>query len=186
MKSKKPCILGALLLAAAVSAPVAAQDRDYYLGVSAGVSHFTNACEGIGSACDEEAIAGRAFIGREFYRYLSGEIAFTYFGKAEASGIGEQRINAVDVSALFMYPVDAGLSIFGRLGVYRAGVETEIFGFGTETSRNSAWTYGLGAQYNVARALALRAEFQRFQNVGKPNTGQQYMDFASLGLVVYF
>ena len=186
MKSKKPCILGALLLAASVSLPAVAEDRDYYVGVSAGMSHFTNACEGIGSGCDDTDIAGRAFIGREFYRYLSVEIAFMYFGKAEAAGIGEQRINAVDVSALFMYPVDAGLSLFGRLGVYRAGVETEIFGFNTESSRNSAWTYGIGAQYNVARALALRAEYQRYQNVGKPNTGQQYMDFANLGLVVYF
>ena len=186
MKSKKPCILGALLLAAALAVPAAAQDRDFYVGASAGTSHFNNACDGIGSACDNKDIAGRAFIGREFYRYLSGEIAFMYFGKAEAEGIGEQRINAVDVSALFMYPVDAGLSLFARLGVYRAGVETEIYNFSFESSRNSAWTYGLGAQYNIANALALRAEFQRYQNVGKPNTGQQHMDFANLGLVVYF
>jgi OOP family OmpA-OmpF porin len=186
MKSKQPCILGALLLAATLALPAAAQDRDFYVGVSAGVSNFTAACDGIGSACDDTDIAGRAFIGREFYRHLSIEVAFMYFGKAEAEGIGEQRINAVDVSALFMWPVDPGLSLFGRLGVYRAGVETEIFGFNTESSRNSAWTYGIGAQYNVARALALRAEYQRYQNVGKPNTGQQYMDFANLGLVVYF
>jgi OOP family OmpA-OmpF porin len=186
MKSKRPRILGALLvLAVALALPAAAQDRDLYLGVSAGGSNFTNACDGIGSGCDSKDVAARVFIGREFYPYLSGEVAFIHFGKAEASGIGEMRANAVDISALAMYPVDAGLSIFGRLGIYRAFVETEVFG-GFESSRNSAWTYGIGAQYNVARALALRAEFQRYQNVGKPNTGQQYLDFASLGLVVHF
>jgi len=186
MKSKNPSILGALLaLAAALALPAAAQDRGVYVGVSAGGSNFNSACDGIGAACDSKDVAARAFIGREFYEYLSGEIGFIHFGKAEATGIGETRANAVDISALFMYPVDAGLSIFGRLGIYRAGVETEVFG-NLESSRNSAWTYGIGAQYNVARALALRAEFQRYQNVGKPNTGEQMIDFANLALVVHF
>ena len=186
MKSKNPRIVGVLLvLAAALALPAAAQDRGVYVGVSAGGSDFTSACDGITSGCDRKDVAGRAFIGREFYPYFSGEIGFIYFGKAEATGIGEIRANAVDISALVMYPVDAGLSIFGRLGIYRAGVETEVFGE-VESSRNSAWTYGLGAQYNLARALALRAEFQRYQNVGKPNTGQQMIDFINLALVVHF
>jgi opacity protein-like surface antigen len=186
MKSKRPRILGAaLLLATSLALPAAAQDRDIYIGASAGSSHFTNACDNLPSTCDNNDVAGRAFIGREFARYLSGEIAFMHFGKAKAEGIGEIRARAVDGSLLFMYPVDDGLSIFGRLGVYRVSIETEIFGT-FESSRNSAWTYGLGAQYNIARALALRAEFQRYANAGKPNTGQQHLDFASLGLVVHF
>jgi opacity protein-like surface antigen len=186
MKSKRPRILGAVvLLSATIALPAVAQDRDIYLGVSAGSSHFTNACDNIGSTCDNNDVAGRVFLGREFARYLSGEIAFIHFGKAEASGIGEVRAKAVDASALFMYPVDDGLSIFGRLGVYRVSIEAEVFG-GFESSRNSAWTYGVGAQYNVARALALRAEFQRYANTGKPNTGTQHLDFANLGLVVHF
>jgi opacity protein-like surface antigen len=186
MKSKKARILGALcVLAATLPVPGLAQDRDIYVGVSAGSSHFTNACDNIASTCDNNDVAGRIYIGREFAKHLSGEIAYMHFGKAEASGIGEIRARAVDASLLAMYPVDDGLSIFGRLGVYRVSIEAEVFGT-FESSRNSAWTYGIGAQYNVARALALRAEFQRYANTGKPNTGQQHLDFASLGVVVHF
>ena len=186
MKSTRPRIpVAVLLLAATLALPAIAQDRDIYVGVSAGGSHFTNACDNIASTCDNNDVAGRVYIGREFAKYLSGEIAFMHFGKSEASGIGEIRARAVDASFLYMYPVDEGLSIFGRLGVYRVSIEAEVFGT-FESSRNSAWTYGVGAQYNLARALALRAEFQRYANTGKPNTGQQNLDFASLGVVVHF
>lgn len=186
MKSKKARILGALcVLAATLPVPGSARDRDIYLGVAAGGSHFTNACDGAFTTCDDKDIAGRIFMGREFAPYLSGEVAFIHFGKAEVSGVGETRAQAVDISALVMYPVDDGLSIYGRLGIYRAAVETEVFG-NFESQRNSAWTYGIGAQYNIARALALRAEFQRYANVGGVNTGSQHLDFANLAVVVHF
>ncbi len=185
MSTKKTRILGAALLAAAFAVPAAAQDRGVYLGASVGASQYSDACIGLGTTCDDQDAAGRIFLGRGFAEYVSGEIGLIYFGKAEVEGFSETQASAVDLSVLVTYPVDRGLSIFGRLGIYRALLETEVLGAEQE-SKNSAWTYGIGAQYNVSDGLALRAEWQRYASVGGSNTGKHNIDFTNLGLLWNF
>ena len=185
MNTKTTCILGAALLAAAFAVPATAQDRGVYLGASLGASLYSNACDLAPASCDDKDVAGRIFLGRELAPYVIGEIGFIHFGKAEVTGFSETKAYAGDISVLVSYPVDRGLSIFGRLGIYRAALETEVLG-SEQSQRNSAWTYGIGAQYNVTDDLGLRAEWQRYSNVGGSNTGSHNISFTNLGLLWHF
>ena len=59
-------------------------------------------------------------------------------------------------------------------------------GGGSESERNSAWTYGLGVRLSFGGAIALRAEWQRYDNIGGSSTGEDDIDFISAGVVLQF
>jgi OOP family OmpA-OmpF porin len=52
---------------------------------------------------------------------------------------------------------------------------------------NTDLTYGIGAQYDINRQLGVRAEWQRYTNMGDDATiGESDVDVMSVGLVVRF
>jgi predicted porin len=46
--------------------------------------------------------------------------------------------------------------------------------------------WGLGAQYDFSKSTALRAEWERFENVVDTRTGEADVDLISVGLQVRF
>ena len=59
---------------------------------------------------------------------------------------------------------------------------------GSSSSSGSDLTYGLGMKYDFTRNTAVRFEWQRYKNVGDPNSngGQGDIDFIGANLVVRF
>jgi hypothetical protein len=76
-----------------------------------------------------------------------------------------------------------------RLGVYRARTtldqEGSFFAPVHDAGTKSGWTYGAGLSYTLGR-FGLRAEWQRYNNVGADTVGTDDIDVFSLGALFRF
>jgi OmpA-OmpF porin, OOP family len=166
---KKPLIAILALTSAAFALPAAAQMRSpalssAYVGASIGQSKFEVDCEGI-ATCDEKDNGFRIFAGYQFNRSVAAELGFASLGKAHFGDVGgsaDLKADAWDLSAIGSLPVGP-VSLFGRLGLYRATAKFSGDVRGDETSMGLTW--GLGAQYDFTRNLGVRAEWQRYNGV---------------------
>lgn len=196
MDTKQAWAALAVVLALGIGAPASAQDSgSYYAGASLGQAQYRNTCEFIGGSCDDKDAAFRVFAGYNFSPGLAIEAAYGDYGRVLADGsVGgvpvefEATVEALDVSVLPAFVANDRLAIFGRLGIYRSKVQVHDLGGGggSESERNSAWTYGLGVRLSFGGAIALRAEWQRYDNIGGSSTGEDDIDFISAGVVLQF
>lgn len=192
MKNSKPILAILAVLAAAVGSPAAAQDKGIYLGGSGGYAQYKNSCKRANVPCDDHDTAWRLFAGYQFNRNWSAELGYADLGAA--TGTGALGTFAVDVrgwdlSALVSIPVAGGLSALGRIGMYRARTTVDQVGPGVVTPHaagtNSGLTYGAGLGYSLWK-LGLRAEWQRYENVGNSSIGEDEIDVFSIGALFRF
>ena len=174
------------LAAAAVSTPALAQMRtpslsSAYVGVGIGQSKAKDWCNGIGPgvSCDDSDTAWKLFAGYQFNRHFAAELGYGKLGKVTAS-LGtlreEAKATAWELSALGAWPINEQFSVFGRLGLYRATVKDETNFAGNIEHTNNDLTYGFGAQFNVTRNVGLRAEWQRYADVGGGDIDKSHVD----------
>lgn len=117
-----------------------------------------------------------------------------------------RKVHGVGVDAVGNLPVASRFDVFGKLGIYRATVRTDIslvdaVVFSTApdlrqravTGHEDIVHVGLGVQARITPRWAVRAEVERFMDVGNgfrsgdPNgTGRADVDLASLGVVFNF
>lgn len=160
------------LSAALVALPAAAQMNmsAFYAGVGIGHSKAKDFCGGGGAAtCDDKDTAWKVFGGYQFTPNFAAEIGYSKLGKFNATLAGltdDAKATAWELSALGAWPVLPRVSLFGRLGLYRATVKETTNFAGDFEHDNNDWTFGLGLQYDVTRNLGLRGEWQRYRKVG--------------------
>jgi len=75
------------------------------------------------------------------------------------------KVRAVDLVLVGAFPIQS-VSLYGKFGGYRAQTDLTSSYLTEGSSKNNQWTYGVGIRWDVFKHLALRAEMQRFQNVG--------------------
>jgi OOP family OmpA-OmpF porin len=201
MKSRPAATLGSFVFLMTLLAGSAwSQEAGIYIGGAIGRAEYRNACEGVTISCDHIDNAVKIFAGYQFNRYFAAEIGYADLGKSSANGVvSGVNVNATAESVAWelvgvaSLPVIDGLSLYGKLGFYRA--ETKVSGTGaipgfsaflSESDRNSDATYGLGARYGITRNLALRAEWQRYVAVGGPDVGDNDIDVFGVGLMYRF
>jgi OmpA-OmpF porin, OOP family len=198
MKAHKRVMIAALVgVATASVAPSAlAQYRGqagWYAGVSLGQSEVE--IEGCGGAvsCDEKDTAWRVLGGYQFNQNFAAELGFHQLGDASASGPGgsvEFETNAFELVGVGAFPLGAQFSVYGKAGFYRG--ETKVTGsvLGVPVDikeTNTDLTYGVGVQYHINRQIGVRAEWQRYTNMGDSATiGESDVDVMSIGLVFRF
>jgi OmpA-OmpF porin, OOP family len=184
----------AVPMLARAQARAGAQDRAGYVGMQVGTAKYNDFCTGITVGCDNSDTAWRFFGGYQFSRNLSLELGYANLGAASAGGgaAGDARYeaNAFDFSMLIGPAISESLFLFGKLGLYRADVDLRATTgpvLGSANSKNGGITFGAGAQWNFTRSLGLRAEFQKYNNVGKEgNTREDDIDVISAGIVWKF
>ena len=194
----KGAIAVAAIAAAAVAGPAAAQGRDetgLYIGGSVGMSQYTDVCERSAVPCDDTDGAFRVFFGYQFNRNWQLEIGGGSFGEASGSGpfgggtgTFKWESYAWDLTGLGHIYITRGLSVFGRLGLYmgRTTVDQEAPGFAQHDGKtNSGLTYGLGAAFMLG-PIGVRAEWQRYDNIGTNNLGTAEVDLFSVGALIRF
>ena len=71
-----------------------------------------------------------------------------------------------------------------RAGAYRARTTEDQTG-ASAGGTNSGLTYGLGAGFMLWK-LGVRAEWQRYDNVGTPSTRKDDVDAISVGALIKF
>jgi OmpA-OmpF porin, OOP family len=159
----------------------APDDRGFYVGASVGQS--TADCDI--PSCDDKDTAYRVFGGYQFSRNLAIEGGYSPLG--EVSGAGATlEANAWDLVGVGIYPINPQFSVYGKLGFYNAEVKAGGIISGKKTTTDL--TYGLGGQFNFARNLGLRLEWQRYSGVEAPSSagGDSDIDVLSLGVLFKF
>ena len=198
MRTKKHT-LAALLAAAGMALSSATmaqsmQDRGWYAGASIGQSEVQDFCDGI-PGCDGKDSAWKIFGGYQVNRNFAIELGYTDLGEAtvNVSGPGGNLNASVESSAwelvgIGSLPVANRFSVYGKLGLYRGEVEGR--GAGTvlgvpvnfnEDDSGTDLTFGIGAKFDLTRNLALRGEWQRYNDFSGAD-----IDVLSVGLVVRF
>lgn len=158
-----------------------------YAGILFGRSEAKSGCIGIisggGRACDPTDIALGFFGGMQLHRYYGFEAGYTNLGKVRANSRGPGTASSQntqndiwDVAAVAylplhnVLPLERGLSAYARLGGYRATLSTSERGVADHA--NFGVAYGAGLQFELTRKIALRAQWQRYKNVG----GELYLE----------
>lgn len=189
----------ALILCAAW--PAWSQDAGFYLGASIGQSQAKDTCEdSAGFSCDDKDTAWKVFAGYQFNRHLAVEAGYTDLGEVSLSGAsgpaslrGTIELSAFDLMVVGSAPVADRFSLYGKLGLYRAETEQKLqvtLGSFTasdnQTEKNVDLTFAFGARFDITRNLGVRAEWQRYLDVGGGEIGEDDVDVLSLGVLWRF
>ncbi|HZM33192.1 MAG TPA: outer membrane beta-barrel protein, partial [Burkholderiales bacterium] len=173
--------------ATAFSGVAAAQSMDmsaFYIGGSIGQSELKDACEGVAS-CDEKDTAWRFIAGYQINKNFAAEVGYTDLGEASAPGASAEA-SAWELVGLGFLPLGNHFSLYGKAGVYRGDVEASGLGVSVEESNNGL-TYGAGVQWDFGKRLGLRAEWQRYADVGGDDVGGETdVDVMNIGVVFRF
>lgn len=102
------------------------------------------------------------------------------------------RVKGLNLDLVGMLPLTEQFSVFGKVGAAYAQSRANFAGTGSlplinsPTSRNDTnLKVGLGMQYALTEALALRAELERYR-INDPVRNRGNIDMASIGLVYRF
>lgn len=187
------------------AAPAAAQDkfRSFYLGGSAGVSLFHDFCDNAAvnsttpvTACEDTPNAFRGFVGYRFNRNLALEVGYAGLGQATAlANVGgpllpvTMKIKGWDYSGILSFQLSGDLYGYGRLGAYTMRAWTDTFVANAPTVKtaetNTGFTGGIGMGWDLG-LLGVRAEWQRYINVGGGSVAEDTVDMLSVGALLRF
>ena len=171
-------------------------DSGWYVGGTLGQSKANDACSGVGGAgvsCDEKDNAWRILGGYRLNKHFALEAGYHELGEASASGPGGNvkiESKAFEFVAVGILPIADKFSLYGKAGLYRGDTDasgnTVLFGPVSESETNTDLTFGVGVQFDFTPNLGLRAEWQRYQDMGGGEIGQADVDVMSIGLVFRF
>lgn len=160
----------------------------------------------ISSRKDEKDTAWKVFGGYQFSPYLALEGGYADFGKYTArlkgtylgngvTAIGEAQAYAFFADVVGHFPLrDNTLSIFGKAGVAYAHTKLNATARAGANSASDATSdndtvakLGAGLRYSFTKQFAVRAEYERYFNVGKSSTtGESDVDIWSIGATFHF
>jgi len=149
---------------------------------------------------DERDLGFKLFVGKQLNQYFSVEAGYFDLGKfgfaATTSGNGALRGEAgfrgANLDLVAQLPLTQRLSLLGRAGVQYARTSTHFGGNRLNAvtdpdsiERKLNGKFGLGLEYKLSEALALRGEVERYRlDDAVGNRGN--VDMASLSLVYKF
>jgi OmpA-OmpF porin, OOP family len=172
-----------------VPAAAQMQQSPWYVGLTFGQSRARDICSDaslFGAAagpCDHKDVAWRILGGYQINRYFAAELGYHDLGKGSIPGTAIES-NAWELVGVGMFPVGQSFSLYGKFGGTRS--QSKCQGAGCvpanlkETSTNVTW--GGGLQFDLARNVAIRGEWQRYNNMGGGQFNAKYdVDTYSLG-----
>jgi OmpA-OmpF porin, OOP family len=168
-----------------------APEPGFYVGGTIGESKWKDACSGLGGgvSCDDTDTAVKIFGGYQMNQFFAGEFGYVNLGKSKASSgpfTDDIKAHAWELSAVGSWPVVDRFSIFGRLGLYFADVEEDTNFAGNFKHSNNDLTFGFGVRYDFTRNLAVRGEWQRYNDVGGGDIGKSDIDLLGITLIWKF
>jgi OOP family OmpA-OmpF porin len=207
-------LLGMLPLAFALASTSAlAQDdqRGLYIGLSVGQSgvdindSFVTVTGATSSSVskDEEDTGFKLYGGYRFHRHIAVEGGWVDLGRAKAtrnvtapatgSLTAEFESRGPYVDVLGVLPLQQ-FNLFVKGGAMYATTKTSlsttgaVVVIGPRSAKESEieFKFGFGASYSFTRNLAVRAEFERFFDVGTDETGEGDVDLISIGITFRF
>lgn len=170
-------------------------DKGFYIGATVGQSKVKDFCSGFATPCEDTDTALKILGGYQFSKHFALELGYSQLGEASINNGGglfaKVEATAWEVVAVGILPVADRFSIYGKAGMYRADSDfsTNVVLPGLPQSfseSNNDLTFGIGLQFDISRNLALRAEWQRYQDLGGPQIGESDLDVMSIGVTYQF
>ncbi|MEK8090838.1 outer membrane beta-barrel protein [Thermithiobacillus plumbiphilus] len=208
----KTSTLGLAIIAAIISPVAMAADNGWYVGANIGQSRANIDDEGITRSLlqsgatsvsiqeDNRDLGYKIQAGYQFNRYLALEGGyfnlgkFSYTANTVPAGTlnGNIRIQGINLDAVGMLPLTQRFSALGRIGVNHAQSRDSFTGTGAvqvldsnPRKTDTNYKFGVGVQYALNDALAMRAEAERYRiDDAVGNKGD--VDLFSLGLIYRF
>lgn len=189
----------ALVLGLAFSAQALAEGGSFYFGGSLGKAESkTDACfqdSSTGFTCDRKGEgAWAAFAGIMVNKYFGVEAGYHNLGKiveVANDATGDRawvRSYIGEIVGIAAFPIGDSFSIYAKGGGYYAkSTQTGSFIPANTESTTKQWTFAAGASWDVFKNAGLRAEYQRFNNLGGQEIGfRTDVDLMSLGAYLKF
>lgn len=210
---RKLSLLALALLGAVSSSAVFAQDTPgFYIGGNIGTtqSDFNNdsisstlARRGfrVNSMTEDDSSSGyKLFGGYQLNRNFAVEGGYFDLGRFNyafnttplGTFASDTRVRGLNLDLVGLLPLTEQFAVFGRVGAAYAQSRANFTRTGAlplsgaSTRRNDTnLKVGLGLQYAITEALAVRAELERYR-INDPVRNRGYIDMASVGLVYRF
>lgn len=186
----------AVASALALSTPATAGFFDFtlapYLGASAGQATSDISCPA-GTNCDDSDLAWKIYGGLEMNEYISMEVGYVDLGEVGYSGAktGTRETNGMAIQLVGTYALNPSFTLIGRGGMNILNTEVNGTIAGTANGNTGdtdvGWSLGLGAQYNFTKSVGVRMEWERYFELGDPDsTKEADIDLVSAGVVYKF
>jgi OOP family OmpA-OmpF porin len=188
MKTK--FIVAALALAATASV----QAADWYVGGSLGRSDYKVDTTGATSS-DKTDTGYKLFVGARLSPNFAVEGGYADLGKATASDAtssAKLKLSALPyVDAVGFLPLSPQWDLLGRFGLTSSKLKVSGTNGGVSASdsdRSIQAHFGFGAQYNISKTMAVRAEWERFRGKYDKNgvSDSGNVDLLSVGIAIGF
>ena len=118
----------------------------------------------IGSADIEgEDDSSLKFYGGSRTGNMGFELAYHDLGKQEDSALGltaSIEVTGIEFSGVGYLPVSSTVDIFGKLGLLLWDADLNLTGFPQVSEDGNDFIFGVGAQFNTTKNLAIRLELQ--------------------------
>ncbi len=134
---------------------------EIYLGVGGGEASYDIPDVGLS---DDKDTAWKAFAGFDVSDIIGVEVGYVDLGQVTGVDAGipfTGEVTGFNIDALVGVPVGP-VSVFAKGGTYYSDVEVSALG-GSVDDQNWELTYGAGAEFDFARNMAVRAEWERFE-----------------------
>lgn len=156
------------------------------------------------SSKDETDTNWKLFAGYKFNKNFSIEGGYADLGNfsAKAGGVigtpatisAKVESYAIFVDVVGTLPLNESFSIFGKAGAAYTHTKAKVSGSwagfvdsSSDSDNEVVPKLGLGAEYNLTRTVAFRAEYERYFNVGDKNkTGESDVGVWSVGVKMSF
>jgi OmpA-OmpF porin, OOP family len=184
------------------------QAQGWYAGVGFGqtkINDFNSLCGDIlsllppGSTCssDDKDTGWKILAGNQFNQNAAVEFGYIDLGRGTMSlsgpgvgGTANWEATGLNLSLVGTLPVNNEFGVLGRIGIFRWDLDFNVSGIGGSASGSASGTdltYGVGVKYDFNKTTGMRAEWEKFKDVGDENeTGQGDIDLLSLSLVFRF
>ena len=178
----------------------------FYLGAGVGHADQKDTCDDLFGSCDDTDVGWKVFGGYKFNRYFAVEGGSVDFGQSDLDslfinvntleivpGTLVVKIDGFFVSGLLEWPLGNSFSLFTKLGMIYWDIEFGVTDIvendalvGDEDENGTDLFYGLGAQYNFTNQFGIRAEWEKFNNIGESEIGTTDIDLISGSLILKF
>lgn len=168
-----------------------------YVGFSIGQATIEDACnESSGTpviSCDDSDTSFKVYGGAKIHRNFAFEVSYVDMGESvvrDSDNTLTIEAAGLNASVFGIVPASYNVDIFGKAGLMYWDANKSSSGTlnGDVASSNGMdMTFGFGVNYGINRKFALRAEFEKFLNVGgEQTTGESDVTLITLGIALYF
>lgn len=150
----------ACLLLLSSSLPVLA-DEGGYLGVSMGSGKPGVTPAALTMSTTSSFIYG-GVAGYQYNKNLAVQVQYGGLGKATDVAGNTSKIDALSMTAVGLLPLNNHFDLTAKIGIANAKTVTSGATATNLGTTRAGLTYGIGAQYNINKSMALRLELDRY------------------------